>query len=143
MHVQERILWLVAVLLVGGAAFYGGQQMGYSAGQLSQTQAADRFFTQRGGNGAAGRGQGGAGGQNLTGVVDRIDGTTIVVTLADNSTKNMTLAANGTVRRQVDGTLADLKPGERIVAFGTDQNGTFQANSLQIGNILVRPTVTP
>jgi multidrug efflux pump subunit AcrA (membrane-fusion protein) len=43
------------------------------------------------------------------------------------------LAADGTVRKQVDGQLIDIKPGEQIVALGTQNGNTFQASSIQIG----------
>jgi hypothetical protein len=43
------------------------------------------------------------------------------------------LAANGTVRKQVDGQLSDITIGAQVVAIGTQNGDTFQATSIQIG----------
>jgi hypothetical protein len=134
---QERIAWIVAVALVGGAAFFGGQQLGFQSGQQSRAQAAQQFFAQRGGGpgGPGGQGeQAGAGrGQNIAGVVDSVSGNTIVVTTVDGSKVNVALADGGTVRKQVDGQVGDIKPGERVVAIGALSGDTFQATVLQLG----------
>jgi hypothetical protein len=127
---QERILWVVAVLLVGAAAFFGGRQMGVVAGQESRTAAAAGFFAQRGGGQG---GQGGGRGQGLSGTVASIDGNTVSLTMNDGSTVKVSLAADGVVRHQVDGTLADVKVGERVVAIGTQSGDTFAATAIQVG----------
>ncbi|MBX0328008.1 hypothetical protein K2Z83_10005 [Oscillochloris sp. ZM17-4] len=131
---QERILWVVAVLLVGAAAFFGGRQMGVVAGQDSRSSAQQEFFAQRGG------GQGGAGaqtpggrGQGVSGTVESIDGGTVSLKLSDGSTVKVSLAADGVVRHQVDGTLADLTVGERVVAIGQRSGDTVTASAIQAG----------
>ena len=126
---QERIMWVVAVLLVGAATFFGGRQMGVVAGQESRSAAAAGFLAQRGG----GQGGGQGGGRGMSGTVDSIDGTTVNLKLNDGSTLKVSLAADGLVRHQVNGTLADVKVGDRVVAMGTQNGDTFAATALQVG----------
>lgn len=131
---QERILWVVAVILVGTAAFFGGRQMGVVAGQESRAAAAQNFFAQRGGPaGQSGQGFPGGRGQGVAGTVAAIDGNTISLTLNDGSTVKVSLAADGVVRHQVDGTLADLKVGERVVAIGQRSGDSVTASAIQAG----------
>ena len=135
--VVERIVWLVAVALVGAAAVYGGQQLGFASGQQSRAVATQRFLAERGGQGAGASGAGGPvgrfGGQNVAGVVEKVDADRVTLTAVDGSQVTVELAPDGTVRRTVEGSLADLKPGERVVAFGTRSGDVFRATSVQIG----------
>lgn len=136
----ERIVWVVAVALVGGAAFFGGRQVGFDAGQQSRAQAAQRFFNERGGQGGGGvpgqPGQGAPGlpgGQGVTGLVERVEGDRIVIATPNGTSVTVHLAANVQVRKQVDGQLSDVTVGERIVAIGTRNGDTVEATAVQIG----------
>jgi hypothetical protein len=129
---QERVLWVVAVLLVGAAAFFGGRQMGVVAGQESRAAAAQSFFAQRGG-GQGGQGLGSGRGQGISGTVESIDGSTLSLKLNDGSTVKVSLAADGVVRHQVEGTIADVKVGERVVAIGAQSGDSFAATAIQVG----------
>jgi hypothetical protein len=134
---RERIVWIVALLLVAGIAFYGGQAMGVRAGEQNRAQAAQQFFGQRGGGqGGQSGGQGGGfrgNGGGAAGMVSDVSGNTITITTRNGQTVKVQLAADGTVRKQVDGQLSDIKQGDQIVAFGTQSGDTFQATSIQIG----------
>src|SRR4051812_29479538 len=138
---RERIVWIVALLVVAGAGFYSGDIVGGRAAASNRAAAAAGFFSQRGGGGqggAQGNGQGGgqAGGGfrggGATGMVSAVDGNTITITTRNGQTMKVELAANGTVRKQVDGQLSDITTGEQIVAIGTQNGDTFQATSIQI-----------
>lgn len=146
---RERIIWIVALLVVGGLGFYSGQQVGLREGEQNRAQAAQRFFGQRGGQGGAGDvtqggqgggfGQGGARGRGLNGTVSAVSGDTISLTTRDNQTVTVKLAAGAMVRKQVDAQLADVKQGEQVVAFGSQNGATFEASAIQIGGQLTRP----
>ncbi len=143
---RSNILWVAAVILVGVAAFLGGRQVGFDAGLQSRENAARQFFAQRGGS-QAGEGQPGAGqglpgggqGENVAGVVESVDGTRIVLSSADGTKLTVALASGGTIRKQVEGSIGDLKAGERIIAFGIRSGDSFQASTIQIGGGRVRP----
>jgi hypothetical protein len=134
---RERIVWIVALLLVAGAGFYSGQIIGGRAVAAERAQATAGFFSQRGGGQAGGQANGQAGGNfrggGAAGTVSEVSGNTITITTRNGQTMKIELAANGTVRKQVDGQISDITTGEQIVAMGTQNGDTFQATSIQIG----------
>ena len=65
--------------------------------------------------------------------MSEVAGNTITITTRNGQTMKIELAANGTVRKQVDGQISDIATGEQIVAMGTQNGDTFQATSIQIG----------
>ena len=130
---RERIVWVVALLVVAGIGFYGGQIVGGRAAAQNRAAAARDFFNQRGGqDGGQGGGFRGNGG-GAAGTVSEVSSNTITITTRNGQTTKVQLAANGTVRKQVDGQLSDITAGQQIVAFGTQNGDTFQATSIQIG----------
>ena len=132
---RERIVWIVALIVVAGVGFFSGQTIGVRAGAQNRAQAAQQFFDQRGGQGGQNNGQGGGGFRNggVAGTVSAVSGDTITVTTRNNQTMKVQLAPNGTVRKQVDGQLSDITAGQQIVAIGSQNGDTFQATNIQIG----------
>lgn len=129
----ERVFWLVALVLVGAAGFFGGQSVGIQAGRDQRIAAQNQFFGQRG----AAAGQGGqagfrAGGA-LSGTVSAVAGDHITLTTRDGRTVQVQIAAEGQVRKLVAGVAADIAQGEQITAFGTQNGAIFQASAIQIG----------
>jgi preprotein translocase subunit YajC len=138
---RERIVWIVALVLVAGAGFYTGRMLGITTGEQNRAQAAQQFFGQRGAQGGQ-NGQGGQGGQGgirrgqgggVAGTVSDVSGNTVTVTTRNGQSMKVQLADNAAVRKQVDGQLSDIKAGEQIVAFGSQSGDVFQATSIQIG----------
>jgi hypothetical protein len=138
---RERIVWIVALILVAGAGFYSGNLVGTRTGEQNRARAAQQFFGQRGGGQGGGQGGQGGGqgggfrGGGVTGMVSAVSGNTITVTTRNGQTMTVQLADQGTVRKQVDGQLSDIKAGDQIVAFGTQNGDTFQATNIQIGQL--------
>jgi preprotein translocase subunit YajC len=134
---RERIVWIVALLVIAGAGFYSGQIIGGRAAAADRAQAAQGFFSQRGGGQAGGQGGGQAGGGfrggGAAGTVSEVSGDTITITTRNGQTMKVQLAADSTVRKQVDGQLSDITVGTQVVAMGTQNGDTFQATSIQIG----------
>ena len=130
----ERIIWVVALVLVAGAGFYSGQIVGKRAGEQNREQAAQQFFSQRGAQGGQAAGQGGFNRGGVAGTVSSVSGNTITITTRSGQTQKIELAADGKVRKQVDGQLSDITAGEQIVATGAQNGDAFQATSIQIGN---------
>lgn len=133
MMLRERIVWTIALLVVAGLGFYSGQAIGVRAGEQNRAQAAQQFFSQRGGQTTGQDGQGGFRGGGVAGTVSAVSGDTITVTTRNGQTMKVRLAAGGTIRKQVDGQLSDITPGEQIIAIGTQNGDTFQATNIQIG----------
>jgi len=65
--------------------------------------------------------------------VSEVSGNTITLSTRNGQTMKVQLAADGTVRKQIDGQLSDITVGEQVVAIGTQNGDTFQATSIQIG----------
>ena len=134
----ERLLWLVAILLIAGAGFYVGRQNGIGAGLAQQQRAADQFFADRGGNHAGGQqgqggGQGRFGGQGQAGTVQSVNGNTITIQTNTGETVTIQVGSNTAIRKQVAGQVTDIRPGDRVVAFGDRSGDVFQATAVQIG----------
>ncbi len=110
---RERIMWIVALLLVAGIGFYGGQTLGGRGGLFG---------------GAGGRGGGGT-----AGTVSAVAGNVLTITTRAGQTMQVQIDANTTLRKQADAKLSDLTPGEQVVAIGTANGNTIQATSVQIG----------
>lgn len=155
---RERMIWVVALLLVAGAGFYSGYMLGERNGEQNRQAAAAAFFAQRGGGqgGFAGgqgnsqrNGQGGQnGGQNggrgfgggaLAGTVSAVNGNTLTLQTRNGQSMTVELASDGKVRKQVDGQLSDITTGEQIVAFGAPDGSTFKATNIQIGALQGAP----
>jgi hypothetical protein len=150
---RERIIWIVALLVIAGLGFYSGQTVGVRAGEQNRAQAAQGFFSQRGGGGQGGGQAGGLRGQGggVNGTVSAVSGNTITITNRNGQTTTVQLAADGKVRKQVDGLLSDVTVGAQVVAIGTQSGDTFQATCIQIGGFgggqgggrNAQPTPTP
>lgn len=141
---RERIVWIVALLLVGGAGYYTGNMLGVRAGEQNRAAAAQQFFASRGGgqNGGQAGAQGGFGGfggagrgNRVVGTVSAVDGNTITLTGQNGTATKVQLASGGAIRKQVDGQIGDVTSGEQVVATGTLNGDTFQATSIQVGGI--------
>ena len=132
---RERIIWAVALLAVAGAGFYSGQLIGARTAAQQRTLAAQQFLSQRGGQaGGLGAQNGGfAGRGGASGTVSAVSANTITITTRAGQHLTINLAGNATVRKLADGQLSDIKPGEQITAFGTQNGDTFDASSIQIG----------
>src|SRR5262245_1224230 len=155
---RERIIWIVALLVVAGAGFYSGYMVGERNGAQNRQAAAAAFFEQRGGQGGFGGGQGNGqrngqnGGQNggrgfgggaLAGTVSAVNGSTITLQTRNGQSTTVELASDGKVRKQVDGQLSDITTGEQIVVFGSPDGSTFKATSIQVGALQGAPGARP
>ena len=69
----------------------------------------------------------------VRGTVEKLEGNVMTVKARNGQTMKVQLAANGMVRKQVDGQLSDIKQGDQIVAVGSQNGDTLQATNIQIG----------
>lgn len=134
----ERLLWLVAILLIAGAGFYVGRQNGIGAGLAQRQRATDQFLAERGGNHAGGQqGQGGGqdrfGGQGQAGTVQSVNGNTITIQTSNGATATIQVGDTTAIRKQVAGQVSDIRAGDRIVAFGDRSGDVLQATAVQLG----------
>ena len=140
-------LALVLALGLSACGMPGGTQSGQ---QDQQQQAKEQFLNERATASAAGGGNTGAatstaGGGNtggasqnttLLGMVERIDGQTIVVKNMEDNDKTVTVQLAGDTKIQQDAQIkpTDIKAGDTIVAIGAKDGEVIQAGIVQIGN---------
>ena len=133
----ERIVWVIALLIIAAAGFYFGQQSGIRNGLSQQAQATQQFLSQRGGGqggqGGQGGSRGGFGQNGAAGTVDHVDGNSIVVKQSDGSSVTIQTDSSTTFRQQATAQLSDVKAGQRVTAIGTRNGTTVQATTVQIG----------
>lgn len=130
---KSLIMVVVAVLIVGAAAFYGGMQ--YQKSQRGNF--AGGQFANRNGEPGGFRGQGNN--RPVSGEIISQDDNSITVKMQDGSSKIVILSEKTTINKASTGTKSDLKTGERITAFGTaNSDGSVTAENVSIGGTMFR-----
>lgn len=139
------ILGLVIGLGVAAGTFFWGTSVGQAAAQ-NQQQA---FLQARGiaGTGAAGAsgfpggagapggfpGAPGAGGRGGTiGTISKVDGSTLTLTVPGSADIQVTLSTSTTIQQQAQGTVTDLKEGQRVLVRGTQSGHNIAATAVQV-----------
>lgn len=126
---NNMIMMVILMIIIAGAAFFGG--MKYDQSQTSR------------GNGLVGQGQGGVAGQRrlgnrgfggaTVGEIVSIDSSSITVKLTDGSSKLIDLLNSTTYTKSANGSISDLKVGDRVAAFGTsNSDGSISAQNIQL-----------
>jgi len=128
------ILGIVILVLVAGAAFYGGMVYGKSQAQAAFTARRQGGFTGANGQGLPGA-TGGASGRGgmLFGQIKEIGDGALTVT--DNNGKESKVKVTDTtlIEKQASVKLNDLAPGETVMISGsTGTDGTITARSVQV-----------
>jgi hypothetical protein len=137
---NTMIVTVLAVVVVGALAFFGG--MKYQQMQPSQFAAGQFGVMGRGGNTGAGGARGAFGGarngmRQTVGEILSADDQSITVKLPDGSTKIALLTKTTTVSKATEGSVADLKVGERVGVFGTENtDGSVTAQNIQLNPIV-------
>src|SRR5205823_4824544 len=124
---------LLVFALVAAAGFFGGVKVEKSrvspanstASFASAARTTGRTTTTVAG-GAAGRAAAGAGafaggGGAVAGTVKLVDGVNVYVTDAQGNVVKIVTNAGSTVTKTVEGTVADIHPGDTVIVQGQDQ----------------------
>lgn len=132
------VLVIVALLVGGGAGFFGGMQYQKSQRSAAFGQFANGGFTGRGAIGVGGgrfRNGNGAEGKILS-----VDNNSITVKLPDGSSKIVLLTGTTSINKASKGTTSDLAVGTLVAAFGTtNSDGSITATNVQINPIMRGP----
>ncbi|MDD5110156.1 MAG: DUF5666 domain-containing protein [Patescibacteria group bacterium] len=137
---QKTIIMVVAVLVVGGGAFYGGMLYGKSTAAAGRGNGLGQFqnltpeqrqqrLQQFGQGGGAGRNGGGFTGGSILSKDDK----SITVKLPDGGSKIIFFSSSTTIGKTATGTQSDLAVGENVTINGTpNSDGSITAQSIQI-----------
>lgn len=119
---------VVLIILVGGGSFFTG--MKYQQSKRPQA----RFGNFQGQAGQFGQRQGF---RPVNGEIISVDDKSITVKLADNSSKIVLLTDTTAINKTSPGSKEDLKVGEKVAAFGTENSdGSITAQSVQLNPVL-------
>jgi len=139
---KKYIISIVAVVIVGVTAFYGGMMYGKSQANSSQTASRGAFAGAQNFAGTRGRsgGFGGNGGGFISGQIISKDSQSITVefrngssTASASSTKIVFLSGSTPIMKSINGTADDLTPGTSVTITGTaNSDGSITAQSVQI-----------
>lgn len=136
------IVGIVALLVGGGAGFFGGMQYQKSQIPVRGQFGANGTFTRGAGTG----GRGGANGGAVRGTIISKDSNSITVKLQDNSTKIVILSSSTMIGKSTQGTIDDVTNGSNVMVFGTtNSDGTVTAQLVQVGGMMFggRPSGSP
>lgn len=138
MKKNNMIMTIVAVIVVGLLAFFAGMQYqkmqrGNFGGTFGTGQ--NRQF----GNGQGGTLQGRMGTQGsrpVNGEILNMDDKSITVKMPDGSTKIIILSEKTTINKASEISKSDLKTGDTIAVFGTQNaDGSMTAQNVSIGGM--------
>ncbi len=139
----------VAIIVIATAAvgFFGGIQYQKINGQFGNRQFnRNGGQNQQGAQGGMMRGRNGNFGGRVLGEVIKVEGDTITVKLADESSKIITLTNTTTFSRSTEAKKNEISIGEKISVFGREnEDKTVSAENIQINPIIpsINPTFRP
>ena len=129
------ILPIVVALIVGVIAFFGGMQYQKSQRMTFGGQFAGMGNGQRGMMFQGSR-QGMQGIRPVMGEIIGQDDKSITVKMQDGSTKIIILSDKTTINKASEGSKSDLKVGERVSIFGTQNaDGSVTAQNVSLGGM--------
>lgn len=134
---KSSTILAIVLLVVGlGAGFFGGT--------LYQKNMARNSGNRSGGNFGQGRSNNGAG-RPVVGDIISQDNNSLTIKLADGSSRIVVLSGSTIINKSDQGSIADLKTGERVAAFGIDNSdGSLTAQNVQINPMFrIGATGTP
>ena len=129
MKKNSLVITIIVALIVGGAAFYGGMQ-------YQKSQRGNLAGRNGGQAGMQGRSFGNAqGARPVSGEIISQDDKSVTVKLQDGSSKIVILSDKTMLNKASEGSKSDLKIGEQVAAFGTENSdGSVTAQTISIGS---------
>lgn len=132
---KYTVLTVVGFAVIAGAAFFGGmkfqesKQPGFTrqgtVGSMSDLRNGVR-------TGGVGRGF-----RPVAGEILRADDTSVTVKLEDGGSRIVILTDKTTINKAEEGSRMDLKPGEKIAVYGTENtDGSVSAQNIQLNPVL-------
>lgn len=125
---KTYLISIILAVILGAGGFFAGMKY--------QQSKSPRFGNFQG----AGNGQfqqRAQGFRPVNGEIISADDKSITVKLQDGSSKIVLLSDSATISKSADATKADLKVGEKVAAFGTENSdGSVTAQNIQLNPIL-------
>lgn len=126
---KNLIITILLLVITGGGMFFAGMKY-----QQSKRQAFPSRLNQGQGQRAVGTNRNGF--QPINGEIIASDGKSITVKMADNSSKIVLITDNTIINKADTATKEELKTGEKVAVFGTqNSDGSVSAQNIQLNPI--------
>jgi len=137
MNQKNNLVWIVIIVLIAFASFYGGITYNKSKGVAAiLATRSNRPAGQFGGQNTGNRNGGGF----TAGEILSMDTQSITIKLQNGGSKIIFYTNKTPVSKMVDGTSADLVTGNQITVMGsTNPDGSINAESVQIRPTSIKP----
>ncbi len=123
---KNLIITILLLVIVAGGAFFAGMKY-----QQSKSPRPGNFQGNRSGQFQQRTGQNG---RAVNGEILNADDKSITVKLQDGSSKIVLLTETTTINKSAEGSKSDLKEGEKVAVFGTENSdGSVTAQNIQLG----------
>lgn len=139
------LIILIVAILVGAGAFFGGIKYQQSKTPFRQFGGGQGIRVDQGqqGQGTAGLPAGRQGFRPVNGEIINADEKSITVKMQDGSSRIVMLSDKTAINKAASGAKEDLKVGEKVAVFGTDNtDGSVTAQNIQL-NPIIRGNLTP
>jgi len=134
---KQRILAIVAAVVIAGVSFYAGTI--YRGGRTANFQGRFAGNGQNGARGQFGQQAGAQGLRPVSGTIIKSDEGSVTIQLADGSSKIILLTGNSAINKTEAGSKADLPQGTEVFVFGAENSdGSITAQNVQIGTGFLR-----
>lgn len=136
------VIFIIAIIIIGGGSFYGGMKYGQSKSNGAPANFRNMTAAQRqqlfGSSQAWVAGGRANSGGFVNGQIIAKDDKSITVKTPDGGSKIIFLAGSTQISKSVSGAVADLNNGQEVMVNGTtNSDGSITANNIQI-----RPPLT-
>lgn len=130
---NKNIIVVLLIIIVGSGAFYGGIKYQQSKQRNVFSQAAGQRGANRNGQGLGGNRQGF---RPVNGEIISADDKSITVKIQDGSSRIVFLSDKTILNKADEAEKTDLKVGEKVAVFGTDNSdGSVTAQNIQINPV--------
>lgn len=153
-----NLVTLILVIVVGGAAFFGGMKYQENATKKAiQSQYTNPFSgrnqfqnTRNGNTGSKSTTQNGVGERRMgngqiVGEITSIENNSITIKDNQGNSRIILISDKSTISKASAGQISDLKVGEKVSAFGTpNTDGSVSATNIQLNPVMPNiPSGTP
>ncbi|MFA6533057.1 MAG: hypothetical protein WCT22_03610 [Patescibacteria group bacterium] len=140
---NNYLITTLLIIVFAGVGFYGG--MKYQQSQrvnLSGQFGTGQGFARNGRTGGTGGVGNRSGFRPVNGEIISSDSNSITVKLQDGSSRIVILSSKTLINKATTATISDLKVGEKVAVFGTDNtDGSVTAQNVQLNPIeRMKPT---
>jgi hypothetical protein len=134
MNTKSLIITIVVAVVFAGAGFFGG--MTYQKSKRVTFPSGNAAFNRNGITNTGTQRLGGTrnGMQPVSGEITAIDTKSVTVKTNDGSSKIIIFSGTTMFNRTTEGTVSDLKNGEKVMIFGTtNSDGSVTAQNISVG----------